>query len=120
MIKLLENTRKPDITFNRNGRILITARIVRMLSIAPGDTINIAVHNDEYLLYANHNTFGRHEACCYPTKHGSHNFCANSVKLARAILATCGITEDRAAFMIGEQITIQDTVYCPIITRNPL
>ena len=42
MIKLLERTRRPDITFSRNGRISITARVVRLLSLQPGDSINVA------------------------------------------------------------------------------
>ena len=44
MIKLLQRTRRPDITFCRNGRISITARVVRLLSLQPGDSINIAFH----------------------------------------------------------------------------
>ena len=145
MIRLLENTRRPDITFNRNGRIFIAARVARLLSLAPGDALNIAlncneiscqraqcgIHSNiaecsrdcakgEYLLYVIHKPFGRHEAQCYPTKQGSHNFCANSARLARALMDACNISTTRVAFMIGQQITIQETVYCPIITRYPL
>ena len=43
MIKLLEHTRKPDITFNRNGIIQITSRLARALSLCPGDAINISI-----------------------------------------------------------------------------
>ena len=120
MIRLLENTRRPDITFNRNGRIFISARVARLLSLSPGDALNIALHDNEYLLYVTHKPFGRHEAQCYPTKQGSHNFCANSARLARALMDACNISTPRVAFMIGQQITIQETVYCPIITRYPL
>lgn len=49
MIKLLEHTRRPDISFYRNGTIRIAARVSRMLSLSPGDVINIAVTEGEYL-----------------------------------------------------------------------
>lgn len=145
MVSLIKNTRKPDITFFRDGRILITARIVRILALLPGDAINIAVHNyeipyqreqrqaclgsaecslnftkSEYLLYAIHNPVGRHEAQCYPTKRGSHNFCANSIRLSRALLDACNIPDQKASFMMGEGVVIQNETYCPIITRKPL
>lgn len=120
MRNLLQHTRRPDITFNSNGRIFISSRVVQMLSINPGDTINIATMGMEYMLYARHKTTGRHIAQCYPTKKGSRNFCANSVILARAILTAVGCTADRAAFMVGESMKLDDTVYCPIITRMPL
>lgn len=120
MIRLLDKTRRHDITFYRNGRILITARVVRMLGLSPGDSINIAITDGEYLLYALHNPFGRHEAQCYPTKRGSHNFCANSARLTRAVLDASRTSASRASFMIGEQIIIQHTLYCPIIIRHPL
>lgn len=120
MRSLLQNTRKPDITFNRDGRIFITARIARILSLCPGDAINIALLNDEYLLYATHNIVGRHEAQCYPTKKGSHNFCVNSIKLSRALLDICGIQKERVSFIMGEGIVIEGCVYCPIVTKKPL
>lgn len=138
MKKLLEHTRRPDISFNRNGTIRITARVARILSLCPGDTINIAVSNGgnpdqpahgatrtspaEYLLYATHhvNNTGRHEAQCYPTKTGSKNFCANSVRLCRSLLDSVGVKADKASFMIGEAFERGDTTYLAIITRQSL
>lgn len=120
MRNLLENTRRPDITFNRNGRIFITARVARILSISPGDTINVAVMGEEYMLFAQHKSIGRHTATCYPTKKGSNNFCANSAQLSRAMLEAIQFTGDRATFMVGKEVTMHGTVYCPIITRMPL
>lgn len=120
MINLLENTRRHDITFFRNGRIIICARIVRALGLSPGDTINVALKDNEYLLYAVHNIIGRHQARCYPTKRGSHNFCANSIKLCRSLLDSCGISSSRASFMAGEPIILQSKKYIPIITAHPL
>ena len=122
MIKLLQRTRRPDITFCRNGRISITARVVRLLSLQPGDSINIAFHLGEcYLLASRHaNSVGRHIAQCYPTKKDSHNYCANSVCLARLMLDNCGIHDQRASFMVGEETTHDGDVCLPIIFKNPL
>lgn len=122
MIKLLVNTRRPDITFSRNGRIHITARVARMLSLQPGDNINIAHDHGEYLLFATHrdNTIGRHVAQCWPTKKGSRNFCANSVTLCRLLLSESNISADKAAFMVGEPICKEGNIFAPIITKLPL
>ena len=122
MIKLLERTRRPDITVCRNGRISITARVARLLSLQPGDSINIAFHLDEcYLLAARHaDAIGRHIAQCHPTKKGSHNYCANSVLLARLLLDYCGIHAQRASFMVGKEETRNGEVYLPIIYKMPL
>ena len=122
MKKLLEHTRRPDITFRRNGQILITARVARILSLRPGDSINIACAAGEYLLYAVHRNSctGRHIARCYRTNKSGNNFCANSVDLCRSILAIANVSTDRVSLMTGEAITSGDTVYLPLITRRPL
>lgn len=123
MIKLLEHTRRPDISFSRKrGTIRITAKVARVLALRPGDSINIAVSNGEYLLHAVHlvNNFGRHEAQCYPTKKGSHNYCANSVRLCRSLLDSVGIKADKVAYMVGEAFKRGDIIYAPIITHRPL
>ncbi len=122
MIKLLERTRRPDITFCRNGRISITARVVRLLSLKPGDSINIAFHLGECYLMAlrNENALGRHVAQCYPTKKGSRNYCANSVTLCRLMLDNCQIHAQRASFMVGKEEQWGSEVYLPIIYKMPL
>lgn len=124
MMKLLKNTRRPDITFYRNGAIRLTAGVIKLLSISPGDSINIAVDNGEYLLYSIHHEkddcFRRFEAQCYPSKRGGLNFCANSVRLCRSLLAAIGSSAMKAAFNVGESIEINGNTYLPIITLNPL
>lgn len=123
MKKLLEHTRRPDISFSRKrGAIHITARVARVLALRPGDSINIAVRNGEYLLYAvrHLNSIGRHQARCYPTKRGGHNYCAYSVHLCRALLDAVGVRDDKGAYMVGEAIIQGDTTYLPIITLHPL
>lgn len=122
MIKLLEHTRRPDISFSRNGIIRITARVARVLALRPGDAVNIAVSNGEYLLHAAHrvNNIGRHEAQCYPSKKGGGNYCANSVRLCRALLDSTGAKGDTVAYMVGEPFVRDNTTYVPIITRHPI
>lgn len=120
MTPILETTRRPDITLNQNGKIFITARVARMLSLSPGDSINIVCYDKEFLLFAKKNRIGRHKAQCYPTKKGSYNFCANSVRLVRKFFSICGIKDQRASFMVGVALNINDIVYCPIIAQYPL
>ncbi len=122
MIKLLEHSRRPDISFSCNGLIRITARVARMLSLRPGDTINIAVNDGEYLLCATHlvNNIGRHEARCYLAKKGSANYCANSVRLCRSLLDSVGVLENKVSYMVGKAFERGNTIYVPIITRHPL
>lgn len=120
MNKLLTHTRRPDITFRRNGLIRITARIARLLQLQPGDSINIAIHNGEYLLYALHHPIGRHDAACHPTQQGAHTYCAYSVRLCRTLLGTLHIRADSASFHAGKEIVIDNTTYIPLITRKPL
>lgn len=122
MYKLLEHTRRPDITFNRNGSISITARLARMLSLRPGDSINIAVSGGEYLLHAVHhdNDIGQYIARCFHSKRGGHDFRCQCVALCRSLFASVGITTNRAAFMVGQKIERAGIVYVPIITIRPL
>ncbi len=122
MIKLLQRTRRPDITFCRNGRIFLTARVVRLLSLRPGDSINIAFHLGEcYLLAARHDgAVGRHAARCHPTKKGSRNYCANSVTLARLMLDRCGVNAERASFMAGKEERRNGELCLPVIFKMPL
>ncbi|WP_301345924.1 MULTISPECIES: hypothetical protein [Muribaculaceae] len=121
MKNLLKHTRRPDITFYRNGRIRIAANVVRALSLRSGDSINIACANGEYLLFAIHHTnaIGRHVARCYPSKNGGKNFCATSVSLCRSMLSAINVSADKVAFMVGETITINGSLHLPIITKSP-
>lgn len=145
MIKLLENTRRPDITFYRDGTIRITAYVARLLSLSSGDSINIVLNCDkcasrvigtspdkyecqfcgkqvEYLLSVKQlsRTIGRHEARCFQTNKKGNNYCAHSVKLCRAFFASIGFTGDKVGFIVGEAFTKNECTYLPIITKRPL
>lgn len=123
MKKLLEHTRRPDISFCRKrGTIRITARVARVLTLRPGDAINISVSNGEYLLHAIHlvNNIGRHEAQCYPSKKGSNNYCAYSVRLSRSLLDAVNVKADKVAYMVGQAFERDNITYVPIITQHQL
>lgn len=120
MASLLGNTRRPDISFYKNGRIDIASRVVRMLDIQEGDVIDIDQCNGEYLLYVRlkgSKLQGRHQAQCYPTKNNSHNYRTYSKRLSDAMLSICG-AEQIARLSIGEALNsdIHGKVI-PIITR---
>lgn len=123
MIKLLEHTRRPDLSFHRNGTIRIAARVARILSLRPGDAVNIAVTDGEYLLYAvrYQNTNYRYEAQCYRSKRGGgENYCANSVRLCRALFNSVGVKSAHVSYMAGDAVEKNGVTYVPIITLHPL
>lgn len=122
MKRLLQYTRRPDISFSRDGTIRVSARVVRSLGLRPGDSINIAVDGGEYLLHAvtHHGATGRFEASCHPTKKGSNNYRARSVRLCRALLDSVGESSFRVAYAVGDAVIRSGYIYLPLITRNPL
>lgn len=93
-----------------------------MLSLSPGDVINIAVTEGEYLLFAvrYQNTNYRYEAQCYRSKRGGENYCANSVRLCRALFKATGVKSERVSYMAGEAVERNGVKYVPIITLHPL
>jgi len=122
MTTTLENTRKPDITFHANGRIDITARAAKALSLHSGDVIDIAHDGSEYYLYVkHHNAIGRHEAQCWPTNKGKtcNNLRAHSKRLCMAVLNVNG-NSNEARLPVGEPIAHEDlgTTLPIIIKRN--
>lgn len=121
MEMILATTRRPDITFHMNGRICITSGVARILQLTGDSCVNVARHNGEYLLFAEHEKRKtvRHAARCYPVNAGYRHFRANSVRLCRAILEACG-SSGRAALMCGEAVTVNGKTYIPIITKKTL
>ena len=121
----LEKSRKADISFHKNGKIDITARVVHLLSIQDGDVIDVGVENSECFLYVRHkgrNCMGRHEAQCSPTKRNSYNFRAYSVRLCRAMMnfAECSDTDKTLHLACGEKIEKGNQNYLTLIFRNKL
>lgn len=122
METILGNTRKPDVTFYKNGRIDLTSRIAKMLNLDNGDVVDIALCNGEYMLYVrlrNAQAVGNHEARCYASKRNSHNFRAYSKKLCDAILAVCKANKAQLASGVAVEVDSLG-VAIPLITRNNL
>lgn len=126
MKSTLVNTRRPDITFYRSGRIDITTRVTKALALEDGDVIDIAFDGREHLLYVKHkgaSLVGRHEAQCRITNRRGkyHNMRAYSGRLCRFVLALNN-NADIARLPVGEVIIDPDTAspLLPIIIRNNL
>lgn len=123
MTNLLHRTRRHDLTFCRDGRIHISARVARILGLAAGDAINIACdRHGEYLLYIQYKAgdyLGNLTATCYPSKKGGRHFRANSKELCSALLEAANVSQERrqASFYAGAPMTIADKVYIPIIYK---
>ncbi len=108
MKSILENSRKSDITFWRDGHIDICARVSRALDLKAGDVIDIAIDegfSHEYYLYARRNgggRNGRHEATCRAVNgERSRYMRVNSKRLTHFVLHTTGEAE-QARVICGE------------------
>lgn len=120
--KVLQHTRRPDLSFLESGRVDITSRVVRLLDIHPGDVLSIVIVKGEWYLYVANRAeslVGRHEAQCFPTKKGSRNFRLWSRSLASAVLTECGGVS-RADLPAGEVSDVLGFPTVPIITQNNL
>lgn len=120
MQRVLTKTRLHDITFCRDGKIRIGARLSKAIDLRPGDCVGIADKAGEYLLYAVKNPPGRQLARCHSSKGQSRNLCANSVELCRIILDKAGVKLWKASFPAGDSVEIDGRIYIPIITRLPM
>lgn len=93
MDSLLHNSRKPDVSFFRSGRIDITASVCKALDLHVGDVIDVAVDGSEYYLFVRHRhdpsspSIGRHQATVRSTKGKSHNMRCYSSKLCQLMLS---------------------------------
>lgn len=89
MTSILEQTRRPDVTFYPSGRIDIVARIAKLLDIHHGDVIDIAVNGCEYQLYVKfRGGCGNHEATVRSSKNNGRNLRCYSKRLCDAMMRT--------------------------------
>lgn len=128
MRPLLNTSRRPDVSFYRKGKIDISSRIAKQLSLAEGDVIDVAEHKGEYLLYVRHkrdNIIGRYEGLVHPIhnkKSFTNRFRVYSRKLTEAIFQVAG-REDAALLYLpaGLPVNVDGIgIAIPLITRNPL
>lgn len=120
MERIISRPRRCDITFRRDGRILITAGVARCLRLSGGDGLNIALRDGEWLLCASRGGRGRMIACCHPSHRGGRHLYAHSVALCRAVLSAAGVRRGRASFFTGEAVEEGGETYLPLIIKNPL
>lgn len=127
MNSILQNTRRPDISFYPDGRIDITARVAKILNLQEGDVIDIASDGKEYLLYRKlkaSDIIGRHEGQCHKTKKSvksCNNLRAYSKCLCAAMLNAAGSFK-KACLPIGTETTLpmSDDKAVPIIYKHNL
>lgn len=123
MKSILGNTRKSDITFYDNGRIDISARVSKMLSLQKGNVIDVLEDDGELYLYVrfHEQVVGRHEAACFSTHLGSRHFRAWSQKLSRYIIRAGGSSLNKVALGVGAPVELPNVgIALPIIYRHIL
>lgn len=117
MESILGNSRRPDVTFYRDGRIDITSRVARMLQLTEGDVVDIGIHQDEYYLYVRtrgKDVVGKHSAQCFASKKNSCNYRAYCRKICAAILGSSEIARVPA----GDAVELpQIGIAVPLIIR---
>ena len=122
MESILGNTRKPDLSFFRDGHIDITARVAKGINIEEGDVIDILKDNRELYLYVktkNKDVVGLHTGRCRSTKPkmGCRNFRVNCKQLCDAIFEICGNPEG-VQLAAGESFEMPNVgLVVPLITR---
>lgn len=120
------NTRKPDLTFYKSGRIDISAAVTKALALHKGDVIDIASDGIEYYIYAKYRAatvVGRHRGRCFPSKQGkrkSNNMRAHSVALTSVVLRIHHA--DVVSLPVGCPVNVPQLggIALPIIIRNRL
>lgn len=120
MKSLLPSSRRHDISIHHSGRIDISARVARILSLRPGDVIDItAGTNGELYLYVRQRAaaiIGRHAGTVWATApHGKGTYRCKSQQLARAVLSHARCTAVRLRCPCGEPIQQDNTTYVTII-----
>ena len=112
MHSILDNTRRPDVTFYPNGRIDITARVAKILDLHQGDVIDIADNGGiEYLLYIKYRgetLVGNHESVCRQSKRRSRNFRAYSKRRGCCGVGVAGRKDEPLRIHAGEVLTYKD------------
>lgn len=109
MKSILGTTRRSDVIFRADGRFDLTARVVRVLNISPGDVVDVLSDGCEYYLYVafhvGNASHSRHEAQVFPSKPkgGGLHFRGSSARLCRAMLSVSKAVS-KAAHPCGEVV----------------
>lgn len=122
MKSILPASRRHDVAFYVNGRIDISARIARRLSLAPGDVIDIAAIDGEWYLYVKLRAgsyVGRYVGTVWSCAKGKGTFRTCSTAITRAVLHAAGAT-GRLRCPCGNEIEHNNKKYITIIHRCSL
>lgn len=122
MISILGNSRKADITFHASGRICISAHVSKLLSLAPGDVIDIMEDDCETYLYVRLRApvIGRHKGLVFRSKNNSNHYVSSSITLCRYILAKCN-RDNMVRLCCGTPVNLSHYgIALPIIIKNIL
>ena len=111
------NNIKTDISFKADGKIELSAKVVKALGIKPGDAINFTWIDEECYLYVAMKAI-QNISCkgkCIAAKKGS-NYMRTNWKQACKIVLPPNINEAR--YRVGECIEIGGKPHLSIITRK--
>lgn len=119
MQSILGNTRKTDITFHANGRMDISARVSKALSLHKGDVLDVLAGDGELYLYVKLRapTVGRHGATCFPTHLHSRHFRAWSWRLCQYMIKASGASSGKVELSVGEPVRLNVGDALPIIYK---
>lgn len=131
MRSLIDNTRRPDVVFYRNGKIEIAANVAKTLNLQAGDVIDIITNNIEYYIvvkYKANEVVGNHDCkVMRSNKRGNHLRCY-STKICNKIFSICNFELDssylysdkvRLACGLPTTLPTHDRAL-PLIIKNPL
>ena len=127
MTTVLQQPRKHDISFYRDGRIDITAGIAKQLGLQRGDMIDIATGGWKCFLYVKKKADqiqGRCEGVVKPTNKGRHtnNFRAYSKSLTDFIFQECeswqAVPDDVIRLFSRKPVTTEYGVSIPLVTHH--
>lgn len=119
---VLTDDRKTAIVVWRSGRILVSARLSRVLHLTEGDSINILTDGEEHYVVRVARQHGERKAVLRKTNRKSRggSLFLYSKTLARHLLRVSDST-DKVRLAAGEPTKIDSfTVAVPLITRNPI
>lgn len=119
----IENdTRKAALIAWTSGRILISAKVVKILGLHEGDSVNITTNGEENCLVRVAHTCGLWKCVVRKTNRKScgGSFCLYSKSLAKYLLRISNATE-KVQLAAGEPMHIEGIGRAlPLITRNPI
>ena len=124
MHTILQHSRKQEITFYASGRIDISSRIVRILSLRAGDSVNLIEDDDgNLLLFRCHDADDshgiRHKATLYQSSVNARSLRCNSVDLTSHVLSRCGCPI-MAKLPVGQTVIVPPFGLClNIIIMTP-